>query len=163
MNKVLVAVGIAITAIISPFAAMGIGETRSVLLGLAPEEQITALADKIDTNRATNDQKLSDLQALVSTQQVTIDEQNMALEAQNTSQSKELIIQQAELTAISAKVTKQDSCAKLRSDSPFCSLGRYANQKSFDKYLDFRKDSSTDEINTLMSNFSKCQKISSSC
>lgn len=52
MKKVLIIGGIVLTAILASILAMGIGETRSLLLGLVPEEAILQLADKIDEQRA---------------------------------------------------------------------------------------------------------------
>src|SRR3990167_2797852 len=72
MNKTLFIVAIVGTAILSPVVGMGIGETRSLILGLAPDEAILQLSDKIDEQRITDEQakanaeskKLMECQAL---------------------------------------------------------------------------------------------------
>ncbi len=53
-----------IGAIISPIAGMAINSTRSLILGMAPDEAILVLADKIDEESGKNDeqeQKLAEL------------------------------------------------------------------------------------------------------
>jgi hypothetical protein len=41
-------------AVLSPVIGMTIGEIRNLILGLAPEEAVLALADEIDKNRVDN-------------------------------------------------------------------------------------------------------------
>lgn len=48
-------IGLIIGAIVSPIVGMAIGSTRSLILGLAPNEAILTLADKIDAESGRND------------------------------------------------------------------------------------------------------------
>lgn len=89
MNKALVAVAIIGTAILSPIVGMGIGETRNLILGLAPDEAVLRLADKIDEQRivaeqaqAENDQKTGELQSVVADQQAQLAEQQRMIDEQ---------------------------------------------------------------------------------
>lgn len=89
MNKAIVVVAIVGTAILSPIVGMGIGETRSLILGLAPDEAVLQLADKIDEQRvvaeqtqAENDQKTAELQVSIDTQQAKLAEQQRMIDEQ---------------------------------------------------------------------------------
>lgn len=112
MNKVLVTVAIIGTAILSPIVGMGIGETRSLILGLAPDEAVLQLADKIDEQRvaaeqaqAENDQKTGELQSVVADQQTQLAEQQR------------MIDEQAKANAESKKLME---CQALQKNVPYC-------------------------------------------
>lgn len=141
MNKVLIVVAIVGTAILSPVIGMGITQTREAILGLAPDQAVLELADKIDSNRVSNDQKLAELQTLVSVQQTTIDEQNKAIE-----------IAKSDIQKTASAVVKNKDCSK---DIGYCSLEQYRNPK---EYADF-KDSSIKSCIHLGDSSSECTKI----
>lgn len=89
MNKTLVIVAIVATAIFSPIVGMAIGETRSLILGLAPDEAVLQLADKIDEQRvvaeqakAESDQKTGELQSVVADQQAQLVGQQQMIDEQ---------------------------------------------------------------------------------
>jgi septal ring factor EnvC (AmiA/AmiB activator) len=138
MNKTIVTAAIAGVAILSPVAAMSVTPVRDALLGLAPEEQIVTLADEIDKSRVDNEQKLTELQELISTQQKTIDEQKKALDTQKYAQdsnAEELIKQKADQTALASKVSNQAECLELYRKNPFCSSSNSDYEKSLERRL----------------------------
>jgi len=61
--------GFVIGALISPVAGMAINSTRSLILGMAPEEAILALADKIDEEAGRNDAQEQAIEDLNNTNQ----------------------------------------------------------------------------------------------
>jgi DNA repair exonuclease SbcCD ATPase subunit len=93
MNKTIATAAIAGSIILSPVASIGITPVREALLGLAPEDQIVALADEIDKSRVENEQKqteneqkLAALEQELSAAKQTIAEQKTALETQKADQ-----------------------------------------------------------------------------
>jgi hypothetical protein len=59
-------------AFLSPVVGMAIGETRNLILGLAPEEAILILADKIDEESIRNDAQQQQLTELEKNQTTAI-------------------------------------------------------------------------------------------
>src|SRR3990172_10635332 len=70
--------------ILSPFIGMAIGGTRELILGLAPEDAVLQLADKIDSDRTSVEQKTNELQVLIESQNSQIAEQQEIIEQQRT-------------------------------------------------------------------------------
>ncbi|MDI6777797.1 MAG: hypothetical protein QMD77_01255 [Patescibacteria group bacterium] len=70
--------------IVSPFIGMAIGSTRELILGLAPEEAVLQLADKIDLDRAGVEQKTNELQSLIDAQKSQLAEQQQIIDQQKT-------------------------------------------------------------------------------
>ncbi|OGI30203.1 MAG: hypothetical protein A3G09_03225 [Candidatus Moranbacteria bacterium RIFCSPLOWO2_12_FULL_48_12] len=125
MNKTLFIVAIVGTAILSPVVGMGIGETRSLILGLAPDEAILQLSDKIDEQRITaeqvqaeNDQKTGELQSVVADQQTQLAEQQR------------MIDEQAKANAESKKLME---CQALQKNVSYCNEKKY--KLSLDAFL----------------------------
>jgi hypothetical protein len=106
MNKTIAAAAIAGVAILSPVASMGITPVREALLGLAPEDQILTLADKIDESRVANDQKISALEQELATAKQTITDQKETLD------NKELSINQ-KIEDIEKTQTSKECTGKL--------------------------------------------------
>jgi|SRR3989304_375866 len=100
MNKIIATAAIVGTAILSPIVGMGIGQTREAILGLAPDEAVLQLADKIDQSSV----KVDESSALVSSLQAKITEQEGQL-----AEYQEKLIEQ--------ELTFSDSLAKLRNDT----------------------------------------------
>ena len=100
MNKIIATAAIVGTAILSPIVGMGIGQTREAILGLAPDEAVLQLADKIDQSSV----KVDESSALVSSVQAKITEQEGQL-----AEYQEKLIEQ--------ELTFSDSLAKLRNDT----------------------------------------------
>lgn len=94
--------------IISPFIGMAIGSTREFILGLAPEEAVLQLADKIDENRASADQKTTELQSLIDIQRGQIAEQQSIIDSQKA----ELDNQKASVSQIASDVSNEQNCRK---------------------------------------------------
>lgn len=125
MNKTLVTVAIVATAILSPIVGMAIGETRSLILGLAPDEAVLQLADKIDEQRVTaeqakaeSDQKTGELQSVVADQQAQLVGQQQMIDEQVKANAENL---------------KTLSCQALQKKTPWCSETKYA--LSLDAYM----------------------------
>ena len=75
MKKSLIIFGIVVAVVLLPVLGMAISPTRDLLLGLTPDNQILALADKIDQNRVSSEQtdsKISELQSTIDSQQSEI-------------------------------------------------------------------------------------------
>lgn len=172
-----------VTAIISPIVAMGIGETREAILGLAPEESVLQLADKIDTSRVENETKLAELQSTIDEQQIKLTEQQKMID--------EFKVQtNATATAIATSVSainKEAECRKLYVDNSYCSTSAHFKTKAaFDKYLKERGetyekgketceemselrgksydcDSDKPEYDVYNAKFKKCQEIIAKC
>lgn len=76
--------------LLSPVLGMAIGETRNIILGLAPHEAVLSLADEIDKSRIENETKIQELQVLVEQQKSELESQKMLLEKEK----REVAIQQ---------------------------------------------------------------------
>lgn len=77
MKKILLMLGVGLLGLALPIAGMTITPTRNLILGLAPDEAILALADKIDEEAGKNDnqeQKINELQNTLSNQQKEVEE-----------------------------------------------------------------------------------------
>lgn len=87
-------IGLIVGALISPVAGMAISSTRSLILGMAPNEAILTLADKIDQESGKND---------------TQEENILKLNASNE-QQKEQLNELAKSQEIAACNEKRSSC-----------------------------------------------------
>lgn len=68
--------------LLSPILGMAIGETRNIILGLAPQEAVLSLADEIDKSRIENEAKIQELQGLVEQQKSELEIQKGELQKQ---------------------------------------------------------------------------------
>lgn len=75
MKKSLLMLGVGLIGLVLPIAGMTITPTRNLILGLAPDEAILALADKIDEEVGKNDEQTQ-----------KINEQGQVLENLNTAE-----------------------------------------------------------------------------
>jgi len=69
MKKYLLVVGVGLLGIAIPIAGLTITPTRDFILGLAPDEAILKLADRIDENRLDYANKNQELQQTIDNQQ----------------------------------------------------------------------------------------------
>lgn len=72
MKTLIITVVVVTTAILSPIVGMGITQTREAILGLAPDEAVLELADKIDQSNV----KVDATNAVVDSLSTKITEQN---------------------------------------------------------------------------------------
>lgn len=162
MNKALIAIAIVGTAIISPIVGMGITQTREAILGLAPEEAILKLADKIDQTDARFDEASSLVEALqakiieqdghIAEYQVKLAEQEIKLAAQATEQ-----------TRVSTTIATQSRCSQLSAEQPICRQdSRYQTKAAFDKMLD-ELEISSKEKGKRTDIFNKCKEVLAAC
>ncbi|KKP68113.1 MAG: hypothetical protein UR66_C0008G0021 [Candidatus Moranbacteria bacterium GW2011_GWE1_35_17] len=82
MKKVLIVTGIVIGILVVPFLGMTISPTRELIMGLAPDEAVLQLADKIDKSRAENESKIQELKVMNYEQQNKIQELQSLTEEQ---------------------------------------------------------------------------------
>lgn len=80
MKKVLIIIGVVALCLATPILGMSISPTRSLLLGLAPDEQILTLADQIDENRISSEQKMLELQSTIDVQQAELEKQQQMID-----------------------------------------------------------------------------------
>ena len=82
MKKILLIILILLIAILAPIIGMGIGETRELILGLAPEDAILELADKIDINKVNLEDEITNLEGIIDSQEEKILEQQKIINSQ---------------------------------------------------------------------------------
>ena len=86
MKKSLIIFGIVAAVVLLPVLGMAISPTRDLLLGLTPDNQILALADKIDQNRVSSEQtdvKILELQSTIDSQEAELFNYQQQIESQN--------------------------------------------------------------------------------
>lgn len=165
MNKAIVTAAIVATAILSPIAGMAITQTREALLGLAPEEAVLRLADKIDASSAKSDETsalVESLQAKVTEQEGRIEEYEEKLASQETSINKN----NASVAAANESIASEASCKKLYIENPECTVGNkiYRSKSNFDSFINGEKDrASSSDIEKYQRTYSSCQTIISQC
>ena len=101
MKKSLLILGVGLIGLALPIAGMTITPTRNLILGLAPDEAILALADKIDEEAGKNDEQTQ-----------KINEQGQLLENLNTAeqQRKEELDSLTKNQLIASCKEKQSGC-----------------------------------------------------
>jgi Skp family chaperone for outer membrane proteins len=166
MKKILLTSGIAIFGLATPFLAMTITPAREALLGLAPDEAVLALADKIDTDRVDIESELSQKDEDIQKLQSTLDAQQAKLaEQQEMIDENNKAVLETKIAVKNANDTT-DSLAKEQCEAEkklHCS-DKYLTKKSFDKYLDdFGDDLNSEMENDLEKRFDRCQNILKSC
>ena len=116
MNKTIAFVSILGVAILSPIASMGISPLRESILGMAPQDSVLALADKIDSNRVDVEQKIAEkdtqLEALKASNaelQSKIDSQNKQIESQKSDLS-QVKIDASNTSVKQVENTRQSDC-----------------------------------------------------
>jgi|GEM_PF-4077777 len=166
MKQFIIPIISGIVGIIIPVAGITITPTRDLILGLAPDEAVLQLADKIDENRINfdtkmvgNEQKIIELQSIIDDQKIELSNYKQQVESQNVKiteiKSGNQIIQ--------TQVDKQTECSKLYGEQPLCqSDTRYRTKDKFEKMLD-ELEISKDEKYRRTKIFNKCQEIISKC
>lgn len=161
MKKTLIIVGIVAAVILLPVLGMAISPTRNLLLGLAPDEQILALADKIDENRLSNEQAKSETDAKITEMQSIIDSQKVELtsyQQQVAGQEAKIEENKTNIQATNTVVAKQKDCsadvAKYCVSDSFKDASEFANflkaYEKFDNYSEYKSKYTTQ--------FNNCQK-----
>ncbi|KKQ79263.1 MAG: hypothetical protein UT03_C0064G0006 [Candidatus Moranbacteria bacterium GW2011_GWD2_38_7] len=149
MNKSII--GGVIAGLFLPVLAFGITDTREAILGLAPDEQILALADRIDNSKVESETKIAQLQTTVDSQnaklaeqQKLVDEQNASIASQETSIT-ETKISITKLKDCSADVTKYCYTSSFKDPEEFKAFLK--SYEKFDNYSEYR-DKFTKEFNS---------------
>jgi len=160
MNKTIITGLIAGTAILSPVVGMGITQTREAILGLAPDEAVLELADKIDQSTAKSDATASTVEAL----QAKISEQ----ESQIAGYQAQLNVQNSAIADAQANSEKQSTCAMLYSKMPICNTDGYKTAAGFERTKSeiksfFSGEIATARLSEANAKYSECQKIVAQC
>lgn len=145
MKKYIYLIGAGILGLSLPIAGMSIAPTRNLILGLAPDEAILALADKIDEQSQVQEARISELEKANSEQKESLERLN---ESEETRSEKEE--EQKRLQCETKLKNAQDSLADLQRnlDSDQKSLALIASEKDYkecknqaeDKYNEDKKD-----------------------
>jgi len=164
MKKFLIPIVSVVAGIIIPVAGMTITPTRDLILGLAPDEAVLQLADKIDENRINSDSKIEELQSTINAQQAKLTEQQKLID----SQASQITSVKTESQTTQVKVDNEAECRKLYIDNPECKSAVYRSKSAFDKYIvDTKKrieQNNTDEdIDAYKRTYSTCQTIIAKC
>lgn len=128
--------GFIIGALISPVVGMAINSTRNLILGMAPDEAILVLADKIDENLVSSEQSKSETNAKMAELQLTIDaQQSKLVEQQKTidSQAVSLNSTKQAINETNATVAKQKDCSA--DVSKYCVSSSFRDADEFKKFL----------------------------
>lgn len=138
MKKIILSIigGFIIGALISPVVGMAINSTRNLILGMAPDEAILVLADKIDENLVSSEQSKSETNAKMSELQLTIDAQQAKLMEQQKaidSQSVSLNSTKQAINETNATVAKQKDCSA--DVSKYCVSNSFRDADEFKKFL----------------------------
>ena len=168
MKKIILVgvIAFAIGAIISPIAGMAINSTRSLILGMVPDEAILVLADKIDSNNVENENKIAELQSTIDNQNTEIANYQQQVETLNTNITEAKVELQSTNTAIKTTnetIAKQKDCSadvnKYCVSESFRDAGEFKNflkaYEDFDNYNDY-KDKFTKQFNNCQ-NALKCE------
>ena len=150
MKKTIVTAAIALVVGVvgTPILGMAISPTRDLILGMAPNDAVLQLADKIDQTGNTNEAKIQEMQA-------TIDSQNSKL----ADQTKQLKDQTAKVESAKVDVKNVVEAVAKNKDcsieaAKYCGLKQYSDPK---EYADFKDYSIKSCIHSGDSS-SSCQK-----
>jgi|GEM_PF-2484492 len=108
MKKSLITLGIVGGIVLLPVLGMAITPTRDLIMGLAPDQAVLSLADKIDENRVNSDQKSAELQSLIDTQRNQIAEQQSIIDGQKA----ELDDQKSDVAQAKSDISNEANCRK---------------------------------------------------
>ena len=148
--KKLILVGIlafAVGATISPVAGMALSSTRNLILGMAPEEAILVLADKIDEESNRNDEQEQAIEELNSVNQEQIEQieeinqdndyyKKQECLAENTKLQEEMNRAKSTLSGDQDDLKEAESgkykkdCLKTQKDEEICDRNSKINLKS---------------------------------
>jgi len=185
LKKALFPALLVLTIVLAPVLAMSVSPTRSLLLGLAPEEAVLTLADQLDKNRIETEAKVTELQAVVEAQNQSISGYELKIAEQEgrlSEQEKMLNTQGATVASqaqtqqsLSTKVATQAKCQQLYSENIYCGNKTYKTKSAFDDYIDDLKDREDEDDNDYVDvdydemidkakeKFKKCQEIVQIC
>jgi hypothetical protein len=147
-------IALVIGAIISPVVGMAIGETRNVILGLAPDEAVLQLADRIDTSRIESETKMQEMQR-------TIDSQNNKIAAQEqqlVTQGDKIDNAKSQIATVSETVVKQRDCSD--DINKYCYTSSFKDPEEFKNFLKAyeKMDNYSDYKDKFAKEFDACQK-----
>lgn len=101
--------------LLSPVVGMVIGSTRELILGMAPEEAILEIADKIDTDKQEMEQRLLDMQITIDSQQSQLTEYENKVISQDVAiqtQQQEITRTQTEFSKVQLEEKRNAACSE---------------------------------------------------
>lgn len=167
MKKSLITLGIVGAVVLVPVLGMAITPTRDLILGMAPDQAVLSLADKIDTNKVDVEQKTEELQSLIDTQRNQIAEQQSIIDGQKDElDNQKAATTQAQATATQAKadvattqatVVKNKDCAA--DVSKYCVSESFSDPAEFERFLKVYEKfpNYSDYKKKFTEKFNKCQ------
>jgi hypothetical protein len=159
MKKTLITFGIVVGIIATPILGMSIMPTRSLILGMASDEQILTLADEIDKSRVENEHKITELQSVIDNQQTELAGYQEKITLQNS--KIENIKKETQ-----EKFNNDDNCRKLYFENTECSRPEFRNKSEFNKMIESYMIEKTDwkaYRDKKLVVFEKCQEIIDQC
>lgn len=131
---------------LSPILGMAIGETRNLILGLAPEEAVLTLADEIDKNRENNlsqdeiiknqELQISELENLTEQQKKELEDQKESFD-QSQSEIKQSITNASEKAEACSRVFYYENQYKA-TDKNGRSFSYVKGENNVEKYYKIR-------------------------
>lgn len=153
MKKTLTTLAIAAGVISAPVLSMSITPTRELLLGLTPDEQILAIADKLDTDKTELQQKLDDKE-----QKIT--ELQSALDAQSQQMTEQQEATEQKVAEVQETVVRQKDCSA--DVARYCVSDSFMDKDKFEKMMNNYKQHGDDVYEKWLPEkkalFDNCQK-----
>ncbi len=152
---------VGIVGIVIPVVGMTITPTRNLILGLAPEEVILQLADKIDETRVNVDQnkkdgdnKIQELQLLIDSQKSQIEEQQKTI----NEQSGQISSSKSEIQTVQNTIVKNKDCSV--DVNKYCVSDSFTDPDKFKKFLKNYEqfDNYSEYKDKYTKQFNKCQE-----
>ncbi|KKP68112.1 MAG: hypothetical protein UR66_C0008G0020 [Candidatus Moranbacteria bacterium GW2011_GWE1_35_17] len=164
MKKYLIIIGVTIGILAVPFLGMTISPTRELIMGLAPDEAVLQLADRIDDNKielqneiANKNNKINELQSSIDQQEMKILEQQKLIDTQKS----DVASTRAESQVTVATVMKQKDCSI--DMNKYCVSDSFTDPDKFKKFLkvyeeDFSKSEYEKYKDKFTKEFNSCQE-----
>jgi len=146
MKKAIIIIGAVMVGVIIPFLGMTITPTRDLILGMAPDEAILILADKIDRESGKNDEQEQNITELqnINTQQseaMTRQEGRMTCETKKAECRDEISPLQAKIEDFNKNIKHEKADIVIfEKDSKECGTGTCVSKQMLEKALVRLKD-----------------------
>ncbi|MFA5986671.1 MAG: hypothetical protein WC819_04985 [Parcubacteria group bacterium] len=158
--------GFIIGLLISPVAGMANSVTRNLILGMASDVTILAMADKVNDNKNSDEQlntKISDLQSIVDNQKTELANCQQQIDLQSAK------IEESDLKneGTQIKINNEVECRKLYSDNQECNTPSFRSELDFNRMIESYKEGMPDKWKSYRDEklivFKKCQEIIKEC
>lgn len=135
MKNILVSIGVITGILIVPFLGMKFSPTRNFIMGLASDEAVMQLADKIDKSWIENGAKVQEMQIKIEEQQNQITKQNEKL----IKQQEAVNSQATDIKNAQVEIVKNRDCSA--DVNKYCVSDSFREADKFDNFLKVYKDS----------------------